>query len=125
MPTTMSSGITWYAYDMAAVTQDSKLFADAAEGWVAHVAQGLVFIKSFGDVTADKIAPDEGDVELYTNLDHTYIELENQGAYASIAPGASSSWRVTWYLRALPAAIDGATPSPALAQFVRDVIAGH
>lgn len=121
MPTTTSDGITWYAYDMAAVTIDSKLYADAAEGWLAHVAQGLVFIKSFGDVPVAQIAPNEGDVELYTNALHTYIELENQAAYGAIAPGASTSWSVTWYLRALPAGITAA-PSAALAQFVRTTI---
>jgi hypothetical protein len=122
LPTTVSDGVTWFAYDMATVTKDSKLYADAAEGWVAHVAQGLVFIKRFADVPAAQIAPNEGDVELYTNAIHTYIEIENQAAYGAIAPGASTSWTVTWYLRALPAGL-AAAPSAALAQFVRDTIA--
>lgn len=122
MPTTVSDGITWFAYDMATVTKDSKLYADAAEGWVAHVAQGLVFIKRFADVPVAQIAPNEGDVELYTNAIHTYIEIENQAAYGAIAAGASTSWTVTWYLRALPAGL-AAVPSAALAQFVRDTIA--
>lgn len=125
LPLTMSDGVTWFKYDMTTVTKDSKLFADGAEGWLAHVAQGLVLIKSFDDVPVGSIAPNEGDVELYTNALHTYIELENQGPYGAIAPNASVSWTVTWYLRALPATIDGTTPSAALAQFVRDVIAGQ
>ena len=125
LPTTVSDGITWFAYDMTTVTKDSKLYADAAEGWVAHVAQGLVFIKSFADVTVDKIAPNEGDVELYTNALHTYIELENQAAYGDIAPQASVAWTVTWWLRKLPVGMDGAAPSAALAAFVRDTIAGQ
>lgn len=122
MPTTESSGIVWYSYDMNAVTNDSKLWADATEGWVAHVAAGLVFIKTFSDLSAEQIAPMEGDVELYTNELHTYIELENLGPYVSIAPGASASWTVTWYLRRLPAALEATAGNMALAQFVRETI---
>jgi hypothetical protein len=127
MPTTESDGITWFVYDMATMTMNSKLYADGAEGWVAHVAQGLVFIKSFADVPADNIAPNEGDVELYANAvaaPMRYIEIENQAAYGDIAPQASVSWVVTWYLRKLPAGTDGTAPNAALAKFVRDTIAG-
>jgi hypothetical protein len=126
LPTTKSDGITWWAYDAANVTMDSKLWADGAEGWLAHVAQGLVFIKTFADVLPAATAPNEGDVELYANAPAMaagrYIELENQAAYGDIAPAASATWTVTWYLRKLP---DGmaATPSAALAQFVRTTIA--
>jgi hypothetical protein len=127
MPTTETSNIIWFSYDMSAVTKDSKLYADSSEGWVAHVDAGLVFIKSFGDVTADKLAPKEGDVELYANADHPdikrYIEIEDQSAYGEIAAGASVSWKVRWFLRALPAAVQPA-PGMTLAQLVRDTVAG-
>lgn len=123
-PTTEANGIVWYTYDANAVTADSKLYADATEGWVAHAAASLLFIKSFADVTADKLAPKEGDVELYTNKLHTYVEIENQGAYVNIAPGASASWTVTWYLRKLPAGVEAMAGSEALAKLVRDTIAG-
>lgn len=122
-PTTESNGIVWYTYDESAVSADSKLYADATEGWVAHAAAGLVFIKSFQDLEAAEIAEKEGDVELYTNKLHTYVEIENQGAYVSIPPGMSSSWKVTWYLRKLPAGVEATAGSVALAQFVRDTIA--
>lgn len=128
MPTTEMNGIVWFAYDMAAITKDSKLYADGAEGWVAHVADGLVFIKSFADLTADKIAPKEGDVELYVNTDHAdikrYVEIEAQGAYGDIAANSSVSWKTTWFLRKLPAGVDASAGSVALAQFVRDTVAG-
>jgi hypothetical protein len=124
LPTVNMGGITWFNYDMNTITADSKLYADSAEGWVAHVAQGLVFIKNFGDLTADKIAMGEGDVELYTNKLHTYIEIEDQGPYVSVEPGASTSWTVTWFLRKLPAGVEATAGNAALATFVRDVIAG-
>jgi hypothetical protein len=107
---------------MAAVTKDSKLYADGTEGWVAHIAAGLVFIKVFADVSADKIAPNEGDVELYTNALHTYVELENQAAYGPIAAGQSVTWKVEWFLRRLPAALTPTAGNVALAQFVRETI---
>jgi hypothetical protein len=128
MPTTEMNNIIWFNYDMAAITKDSKLYADGTEGWVAHAADGLVFIKSFADVTADKLAPKEGDVELYANTDHPdikrYVELETQGAYGDIAATASVSWKCSWFLRKLPAGVDAAPGSAPLAQFVRDTIAG-
>jgi hypothetical protein len=106
---------------------NSKLYADGTEGWIAHVAAGVVFIKSFPDVTLDKIAPNEGDVELYANFNadaaKTYVELENQGAYGPIAPGQSVSWKVEWFLRRLPATIEPTVGSTALTQFVRETIA--
>lgn len=126
LTTTKSDGITWFNYDMAMVTEDSKLWADGTEGWLAHVAAGLVFIKTFADVPPAMIAPMEGDVELYVNAPDMaagrYIELENQAAYGMIAPGANVAWTVTWYLRKLPDGMQ-ATPSAALATFVRDTIA--
>ena len=128
MPTTEMNGIIWFNYDMAAITKDSKLYADSSEGWVAHAADGLVFIKSFADVTADMLALKEGDVELYANTDHPdikrYIEIEAQGAYGGISPNASASWKMTWFLRKLPAGVDAMPGNAPLAQFVRDTIAG-
>ena len=128
LPTTEMNNIIWFNYDMPAITKDSKLYADGAEGWVAHTADGLVFIKSFADVTADKLAPKEGDVELYVNTDHPdikrYVEIEAQGAYGEIAANASASWKSSWFLRKLPAGVDAMSGSAPLAQFVRDTIAG-
>jgi hypothetical protein len=128
LPTTESDGIIWWAYDAATVTASSKLYADGAEGWIAHATQGLVFIKSFPDVLPADIAPNEGDVELYANAPaqagQRYIELENQAAYGEIPPQGNVKWTVTWFLRQLPVGLDGAAPNAALAQFVRDTIAG-
>src|SRR5262249_8807897 len=40
-------GVTWYAYDAAAVTDHQKLFADGREGWLAHVDGDAVLVKTF------------------------------------------------------------------------------
>ena len=129
LPTTETNGIVWFDYVANVITKDSKLYADGAEGWVAHVADGLVFIKSYADVTADKLAPKEGDVELYVNTDHPdikrYLEIEAQGAYGDIAANGTATWTTTWFLRKLPAGLDATPGSAALAQFVRNTIAGQ
>jgi hypothetical protein len=124
LPTTDMGGVIWFNYDQNAITKDSKLYADGSEGWIAHAAAGLLFIKSYGDVPTAKLAPNEGDTELYTNAVHTYIELEDQGAYGDIAVGASSSWKVTWFLKKLPPGVDATVGNAALVQLVRDTIAG-
>lgn len=128
LPTTEMAGIIWFNYDMNTVTANSKMYADGAEGWVAHVDGDLVFIKSFPDLPAAKIAPKEGDVELFANIESAmsarYIEIEEQGEYAMIAPGASTSLKVNWFLRKLPATAQATPGNAALAQFVRDTIAG-
>jgi Domain of unknown function (DUF4380) len=128
MPTTEMNNIIWFNYDLNAITKDSKLYADGSEGWVAHAADGLVFIKSYADVTADKLAPKEGDVELYANTDHPeikrYVEIEDQGAYGDIAANASVSWKSSWFLRKLPVGVDATPGSAPLAQFVRDTLTG-
>src|SRR5262249_24403360 len=40
-------GVTWFAYDAALITGDQKLFADGAEGWIAHVDGDVLFVKAF------------------------------------------------------------------------------
>jgi hypothetical protein len=122
LPTTTQNGVTWFSYDAAQITADSKLVADGAEGWMAHAADGWVFIKKYGDVPPAQIAPMEGDTELYTNLLHTYIEMEDQGAYGDIAPGATVAWTVSWYLKPLPAGASATAGDATLLQFVRDTI---
>jgi hypothetical protein len=129
LPTSNMGGVTWFSYAAAAATANSKLYADGSEGWVAHVVHGLVFIKSFADLSADKIAPMEGDVELFTTkaqptMGMPYVEVECQGAYGSLAPGASTSWTTTWFLRKLPAGVEATAGNADLAKFVRDTIAG-
>src|SRR5581483_2233278 len=77
-----------------------KYVADGAEGWLAQVSGGVLFVKSYPDVPAGAAAPGEADAELYAGAG--YEEIEPQGAYQRLEPGASLSWTVRWYVRALP-----------------------
>jgi hypothetical protein len=88
---------------------EAKVFADGAGGYLAYLLGDRLLIKQFQDQPASAAAPGEAEVELYVNEGHDYLELENQGAYVSIAPGETLAWRVVWYVRQLPAGAAGPT----------------
>jgi Domain of unknown function (DUF4380) len=114
-------GVTWYAYDAAAVTDHQKLFADGREGWLAHVDGDALLLKTFASVPRDAQAPGEAQIEIYATPAHTYVEVEVQGACETIAPGAALAWRVTWLLRRLPPDLARAAGSAPLVDFIRGV----
>jgi hypothetical protein len=51
-----------------------------------------------------------------------YEEIEEHGAYSSIAPGATYTQTVHWYLRRLPIGTDRSVGSAALVAAVKAVI---
>jgi len=117
-----AGGATWFAYDAAAIVGDQKLFADGREGWIAHVDGDALFVKTFAPVPRAEQAPGEAHIEIYANPAHTYVEVEQQGAYELIPPGGVLGWRVDWRVRALPPAIARAAGSADLVAFVRGVV---
>jgi hypothetical protein len=121
--------ITWFAYDAAAITDHQKLFADAAAGrdsktWIAHVDGDALLLKTFDLVPRAAHAPGEAQIEIYAAPAHTYVEVEQQGAFQPIAPGAALVWRVDWIVRRLPAEVARTAGSAALVDFVRALVAG-
>jgi hypothetical protein len=115
-------GIAWVDVQQAPAT-DSKLFQDGAEGWLAFAHRDLVFIKVFEDVGPAEQASGEAEIEVFVNGSFDYVELEQQGPYAMLPTGASSSWRVTWLLRRRPDGIDATVGSAALVAWVRQQVA--
>ncbi|HXK18996.1 MAG TPA: hypothetical protein VNG33_14390 [Polyangiaceae bacterium] len=101
MPTSAAQGHTWC--DPSETHGEGKVFADGAGGYLAYLVGDRLLLKAFQDQPASAAAPGEAEIELYVNADHSYVEVENQGAYACIAPGQTVSWQVTWYARQLPA----------------------
>ena len=90
-----------------AVTATSKLFTDA-RGWLAHAHHSTLFLRVFPDLTLDQAAPRQAEVEMYFDPERDYIELENQGAYVTLAPGQSLTYPVEWRFRAIdPERADG------------------
>jgi len=116
MPTDAAQGHTWC--DPSKTDGEGKLFADGAGGYLAYLVGDRLLVKAFEDQPASAAAPDEEEIELYVNPDHSYVEVENQGAYASIAPGQTVSWQVVWYVRRLPADLAASKGRADLVAFV-------
>ena len=110
------AGASWYNFETGA--QNRKINADG-KGWLAYAANGLLMIKKFDDLTPSQPAPDEAEIQVYVNQGKTYIELESQGEYKTLAPGESLTWSVDWYLIPLK---EKAVPSGKLLDLVRKTI---
>ncbi|MEJ7739268.1 MAG: DUF4380 domain-containing protein [Chitinophagaceae bacterium] len=120
------NGITWFNYRKDKIMdQQNKFFADGSEGWIAQVNDDIIFVKSFPDIPLEKAAPSEAEVEIYTNPQKSYVEIEQQGAYVELPPGASLRWQVTWYLRKLPADIKREKGNPGLVSYARKLVNAH
>ena len=110
------AGASWYNFETGA--QNGKLNAEG-KGWLAYAANGLLLIKKIEDLTPSQPAPDEAEIQVYVNQGKTYIELESQGEYKTLAPGESLTWVVDWYLIPLK---EKAVPSGKLLDLVRKTI---
>jgi len=116
------NGITWFNYEPDKISSThNKFFTDGKEGWIAQVNNGIIFIKYFKDEPKELAAPSEAEIEVYTNPDKTYVEVEVQGAYTTLKPGASLTWTVFWYIKKLPK-IKIENGSQQLIDFVRNQI---
>ena len=85
----------------------------------AYYSNGLLLVKKFQDLQEGQPAPGEAEVQVYVNRGKTYIELESQGAYTTLAPGDHLDWTVSWYL--MPAEGE-AVPSVSLVEKVKKAI---
>ena len=110
------AGASWYSFESGA--QNRKINSDG-KGWLAYAANGMLMIKKFDDLTISQPAPDEAEIQVYVNQGKTYIELESQGEYKTLAPGQGLTWNVDWYLLPLK---DKAVPSKKLLKLVRKTI---
>jgi hypothetical protein len=113
-------GHTWC--DPTQTEGEGKLFADGAGGYLAYVVGDRLLVKQFQDQPVSAAAPGEAEIELYVNPDHSYVEVENQGAYASIAPGETVRWQVVWYARKLPPGVTPSVGNPDLVAFVAQTL---
>ncbi|WP_155950063.1 hypothetical protein [Prevotella sp. P6B4] len=89
-------GVVCYQADEA--PENRKINADG-KGWLSYKNNGLVLTKKFADLQAGQPAPNEAEIQVYVNRGKTYIEIESQGAYTTLAPGESLDWTVRWYLK--------------------------
>ena len=116
-------GIIWFSHDPAAFKESKKSYSDGQEGWVAQVDGDLVFVKVFPDVPREAIAPQEGEVVLYVHEGGLFVEVEQQGPYVELAPGASSTWPLHWLVRKLPPGMAIRPGNAQLTEFVRGLVA--
>ena len=122
LSTAEREGITWFTYKPDLVTGHQKMFRSGSEGWLAHVNDGLIFIKQFPDIRVGQEAPREAEVEIYANKERTYLELENQGVYQTLLPGETVLWTVTWYLREIPSSVTPFEGNPKLVDLARTIV---
>src|SRR5690606_23883570 len=88
LPVTERDGVVWYQTGAHVYGPGNhKLMTDGAEGWLAYANKNVLMVKSFADVPADLMAPGEGEIEIYTNAAHSYVELEQQGSLTTLMPG--------------------------------------
>lgn len=117
------NGITWFDYQADKIQPgQNKFFSDGAEGWIAQVNEDVIFIKKFPDIPLEKAAPSEAEVEIYTNPQKSYVEIEQQGPYEALQPAASLHWEVTWYIRKLPATLNRKKGNARLVAYVRKMV---
>jgi hypothetical protein len=124
------SGITWFNYDSTKISSNSndvpKLYSDGTEGWLAHVLRdGSLVVKKFTDTPVAQKAPDpENEIEMYTNPNKSYQEVEEQGPYTALQPNDSLAWTVKWFVRKVPANVPLTVGNAALASYVRKIVGG-
>jgi hypothetical protein len=124
LPARDVGGVTWVHHDAAVIAGHQKLYSEAGEGWIAHVDGDALFVKTFDLVPRAAQAPGEAQVEIYASSLHRYVEVEQQGACETLAPGAALAWRVEWRVRRLPAELSRALGSEALVRYARAVACG-
>lgn len=122
LPVTHQNDVTWYDNGANPAATNSKVHADRDGGYMAHVANGILYLKIVDDVPLASQAPGEGDAEIFANGSGKYVEVENQGPYTSIAPGTSLTYKSTWLVRDVPDDVAVAVGSQSLVNFVESLL---
>jgi hypothetical protein len=127
-PAPAPGGIEWLDYPSLTLTLDNYIAEfDGAEGWLAHANRlgkkpiPLLFVKSFADAADDNLPTNQAEIQLWTSgtANPKVIEVEQQGALRSLAPGASFTWTVRWAACELPRSVELAAGSFELAELAR------
>jgi hypothetical protein len=99
IPFQFRDGAAWYVMDEAG--ENRKINANG-KGWLAFSSGGVLFVKKFQDLADGEAAPAEAEIQVYVNTGKTFVEIEEQGAYTTLAPGEKLDWTVRWYLLPQP-----------------------
>lgn len=91
---------SFYTYDATDLSEVPKILADGSNGWLAWAddagSSKTLVIKAFDDISPAQFADGEAEIEIYADPSGSYMEVEQQGAFEELAPGASLSWTVIW-----------------------------
>jgi hypothetical protein len=111
--------LVWFSHDQSREPRSVEALVPSAEGWLASTRDGLLLVKTFGDVNKSTIVVRSAyDAE---TGQRPWVEVGAQTAF-ELLPGASATWNVRWFLRKLPAAIVARAGNPELVGFVRGII---
>ncbi|MCF8357848.1 MAG: T9SS type A sorting domain-containing protein [Prolixibacteraceae bacterium] len=100
-----------------------KFFTDiGSAAWFAHTTpDNYMFVKSFEeDVPVSEFAPGEGELEYW--VDGSYVELENQSTYKTLAPGDEFHYYVTWHLVELPESVTNEKGDESLIAYAQELV---
>ncbi len=115
--------VVWQSLTATSRPPEGKLIANGAEGWLAWVSGGLLYIKSYAPVSQASMADGEGDIEVYVSDKLPYVELEVQSAARALAQGESLQWQVSWMLLELPEDLEVFSGNTKLIDLVRQTLA--
>lgn len=116
-------GVIWFHHDPTRIGESAKAFVDGEDGWLAQLDGDLLFLKVFPPVPAERAAPGEAEIEIYVDGQARFVEVEQQGPYDALAPGASSHWTVHWLVRRVPPGVVAESGSATLLDWVRTLVA--
>ncbi|ACE85740.1 hypothetical protein CJA_1442 [Cellvibrio japonicus Ueda107] len=120
LPVSLEQGLCWFQYDGKKIRDDHhKIMLDGKEGWVAYRNKGYLLIKEFEDLPPNVIAEGEREIEVFAHVEHTFIEIKQQSAVETLAPGEFLTWTVVWHALKLPPELHGEIAPEQLADVVR------
>lgn len=102
LATEKEAGMTWFDHQRYTPGESQKYHADSSGGFLAHATGGLLLMKLFVQEPKERLAPGEGQVELFANEDGQYVEVEVQSAYQNVDPGGHLRFVVRTVLAELP-----------------------
>ncbi|MBQ0736364.1 DUF4380 domain-containing protein [Aquimarina celericrescens] len=119
----LENDVLWYRFNKNLVNNKAqKLFANGKEGWLAHIENGMCFLKIFDDVKKNEIPPQQGEIELYVNDKATYIEIENHSSYVLLSSEDSHSYQMQWYYLPVPKHLDSDNTDPEFMKWIKSIV---
>ena len=105
MEYTDSNSYFWLDLTADEQAPEDKVFSNGT-GWIAHVDNNLLYLKSFEDISHDDAAKNEAEIEIYVSGDKPYIEIEPQSSAFNLVKDETRYWTVKWKIIEIPESVD-------------------